>query len=76
MISTYLNDDFSTIYNYFRALAIKVPFKSVSEILDKYLKKAFERQPEREATWGGEPVVEDWKREVGVLVAVLYRQNG
>lgn len=73
MISTYLNDDYSMIYNYFRALAIKVPFKNIAEILDRCLKKAFEK---RSAAESDEVGLEEWKKEVGVLVAVLYRQNG
>lgn len=45
--------------------------------MDKYLKKAFERWSEQEDNAGGDEVkVDEWKKEVGVLVAVLYRQNG
>jgi hypothetical protein len=79
VISTYLNDDFSTIYNYIRALAIKVPFKGISDILDRYLKKAFERWLERkQEAEGAAPAVglEEFTREVGVVVAVTFRQNG
>lgn len=78
MIATYLNDDFATVYNYFRALAIKVPFKGINEILDKYLKKAFERwsEVENKPTKGDETEMDEWKRELVVLVAILYRQNG
>jgi hypothetical protein len=51
-----------------------MPFKGIGEILDKYLKKAFEKGSEQAADT--DAMLEGWKKEVGILVAVLYRQNG
>jgi hypothetical protein len=47
--------------------------------LDRYLKKAFERWLERkQEAEGAVPAagLEEFTREVGVVVAVIFRQNG
>lgn len=75
VISTYLNDDFATIYYYIRALAIRVPFKGIGEILEKFLKKAFDRYTDDQIPADEAQAVRGWKLELGALISVLYRQN-
>lgn len=81
VIATYLGDDFSVVYNYFRALAIRIPFKGVADIVDKFLKKAYERWEEIEGdkAVSGDDVsraLAEWRKEAVVLVSILYRQVG
>ena len=86
VIATYTGDNFSCVYYYFRALAIKNAFKNIDEILNKLLRKTFERWYEkvhrrRQGEDGSEDgkegdAVEDCKSDLLVLVAILYRRAG
>ena len=83
VISTYLNDDFLCVYYYIRAMAVKSSFKNIHEILDKFLRKVFERwlgkmQRRREDDQSGEEEVEKApvEKDVLLLVAILFRRNG
>jgi hypothetical protein len=59
VISTYIGDDFSCIYYYFRALAIKVPFKGAQDILGRFLTKCGAKE-------------EGWRRDICLAVASAY----
>jgi hypothetical protein len=81
VICTYLPDEFSAVYYYFRALAIQVAFRGAPDILERYLRKAWERwqasaEARRKIGEGAERVVESWKRDYVVLIAILYRHSG
>lgn len=74
VVSTYAQDEFLCVYYYFRALAVKSSFKNINEILDKFLRKTYER-------WAGgiqqgEKVDEGIRSDLLVLVAILYRSHG
>lgn len=73
MISTYLSDDFSTIYYYFRALAVKIAFRGAKDILDKFLGKVYERwQASGQKEVGKE--LDTWKRDFCVTIAASHRE--
>lgn len=82
VISTYLGDDFLCVYYYIRALAVKNAFKNIQEILEKFLRKSFEkwagkqqrRRRDEEEEEGEEG--EDMKAEFVTLIAILYRRQG
>jgi hypothetical protein len=83
VIATYLSDDFLTLYNYIRASAIKQAFKNISEILDKFLRRAGDKQSTVNLgrDWEFEesqvPVaIEEMKRILIVIVASSYRKAG
>jgi len=72
VISTYMSDDFQTAYYYFRALAVRSPFKNGEEITDKFLKKVFERSGQEQDL----DQVGLWKRDFVLVVSVIYRKSG
>lgn len=74
VVSTYGQDEFLCVYYYFRALAVKSSFKNINEILEKFLRKIYERWAGR--TQRGEEVEEGVRAELLVLVAILYRRSG
>lgn len=83
VISTYQVDDFLTLYNYIRALAIKNAFKNVDEILEKFLRRAGEKKGN--GLVGGieweydeievAEVVEEMKRVLIGIVGGIYRRS-
>mgnify|MGYP002718884119 CR=1 FL=1 len=84
VISTYLGDEFLCVYYYFRALSVKNAFKNIQEILDKFLRKVFERwigKMQRRRRDDGQSGREEEERpeveeDVLLLVAILYRRSG
>jgi hypothetical protein len=83
VISTYQVDDFLTLYNYIRALAIKHAFKNVDEILEKFLRRAGEKKADGEVggmDWEYDEsevaeVSEEMKRVLIGIVGAIYRRS-
>ena len=91
VISTYVGDDFCCVYYYFRAMAVRIAFKNIGQILDKFLGKLYERWAarivrRRQGLPGQEGEEQDseemldatgeMKRDLLVLAAILYRRQG
>lgn len=82
VISTYVNDDFLCVYFYFRALAVKQAFKNIEEIMDKFLKKVFEKwviksqKETKDESEGEKDEVARFKADILVLSAIVFRRSG
>ena len=75
VIATYVSDDFLATYHYFRALAIKIPFKSAEEILSKFLQKRIQRWRSEGSSMDGPDDVEKCKRHIVILAGLLFDGN-
>ncbi|WVO25198.1 uncharacterized protein IAS62_006588 [Cryptococcus decagattii] len=82
VISTYIHNDFSTTYYYYRALAVKNAFQGADGILQRFFGRIFDKwrakRKEGDGGEGGEmgDGVEKWKEEMVVLMAILYLKAG
>ncbi|KAK8844618.1 hypothetical protein IAR55_006465 [Kwoniella newhampshirensis] len=79
VISTYLSDNFSTTYFYFRALAIRSAFRNIDDIVYRFLGKNWEKWRSKQKEGNpdvGRDEVEFWKEELVVLVGILYLKAG
>nr|XP_031859899.1 uncharacterized protein CI109_004748 [Kwoniella shandongensis]KAA5526971.1 hypothetical protein CI109_004748 [Kwoniella shandongensis] len=79
VISTYLSDNFSTTYFYFRALAIRNAFRNIDDIVYRFLGKNWEkwRSKQKEGhVEEGRDEVELWQEKLVVLVGILYLKAG
>lgn len=91
VISTYVGDEFCCVYYYFRAMAVRMAFKNIGQILDKFLGKLYERWAARVVRrrqglpgQDGEEqepeesldVTGEMKRDLLVLAAILFRRQG
>lgn len=85
VISTYLGDDLLCVYYYFRAMAVRQAFKNVDEILEKFLRKVYERwhlargeqiHGESGEDTMGDGMQDEFRKEYLVIVSILYRGTG
>ncbi|WVO13520.1 hypothetical protein L204_101141 [Cryptococcus depauperatus] len=86
VISTYIPNDFSTTYYYFRALAVRNAFKGADVILAKFFGKAFDRwraEKREKASFSQandarevEDGIDRWKEDVVVMVGIVYLKAG
>jgi protein SMG7 len=80
VISTYVNDDLLCVYYYFRAMAVRQAFKNIEDILEKFLRKVYERwhtaQGDDDEDRDGETGLEELRRDFLVIIAILYRRTG
>ena len=79
VISTYVGDDLLRVYYYFRAMAVSQAFKNIDEILERFLRKIYERWhavEEGREEEQQEAVLEEFKRDYLVVISMLYRRTG
>lgn len=85
VISTYVGDDLLCVYYYIRALAVRQAFKNIDEILEKFLRKVYERwhAAREEGTLrkevegdDSEGLLEEFKRGYLVVISILFRRAG